>query len=107
LGALGAANAIVTIISGKDYLGYFSDFVMGGLRLDPEARLRVGEGLQITPEDRRAAERVSLKRQIDSDYKRLADKLGISVEELKRRNQEYNQVLIRSGDVGPSIGPAR
>ena len=40
LGALGAANAIVTVISGKDPLQNFSDLVLGGLRIDPEARLR-------------------------------------------------------------------
>jgi hypothetical protein len=103
LGALGAANLIVTAITGKDPLGNFSDFVTGGLRIDPEARLRFGEGLQITPDDRRAAEAQGRKRQIDATIKQYAKSHNVSEDEARRRlNQATHQ-----GPSYPEIGPAR
>ncbi len=103
LGALGAANAIVTVISGKDPLQNFSDLVLGGLRIDPEARLRFGEGLQITAEDRRAAEAQSIKRQVNEDIKTYAKNHGISEDEARRLFQQ----AARQGPKYPEIGPAR
>jgi hypothetical protein len=103
LGALGAANLVVTVISGKDPLGNFSDLVMGGLRLDPEARVRFGEGLQITPEDRRAAEAQSIKRQVDASVKQYAKAHGVSQSEARRRMQQ----AAHQGPSYPEIGPGR
>ena len=82
---MGAANAIVTVISGKDPLANFSDLVLGGLRIDPEARLRFGEGLQITAADRRAAEAQSIKREVNEQVKKYAKQYGISEDEARRR----------------------
>jgi RHS repeat-associated protein len=102
LGALGAANLIVTAITGKDPLGNFYDYVRGGLRIDPEARLQFGDVLQITPEDRRAAAAQNIKRQIDTTVKQYAKAHGVSEAEARRR-------LVQATHQGPSypeIGPA-
>jgi len=103
VGALNGAGDLIGLITGKNPLAYFGDFVLGGLRIDPEARLRFGEGLQITREDHRAAEASSRKRELENIYQQYAEKEGISVEEAKRRITAN----ARAADPYPSIGPAK
>jgi len=102
-GALQGANAIIKLISGKDPLGNFGDLVLGGLRIDPEARLRFGEGLHITKEDQRAAEATRHRRELDQIAQQYAEREGISVADAKRRMTAH----AKAADPHPSIGPGK
>jgi hypothetical protein len=102
-GALGMADTIVSTFTGKSIFGTLYDMVFGGLRIDPEARLRLGEGFQITPEDRRRAEAQRNRAEINESNMEYARKHGISEAEARRLCDE----AARRAPPYPEIGPAR
>jgi len=79
------------------------DLVLGGLRLDPGARLRHSDVLRVTREDVRAAEAQRARREYEAHVEDFAKRHGISAGEARRRMYE----AARSGPRYPTIGPVR
>ncbi len=99
----GGVGLLVLVMLLKPAIDNFIDFLKGGLRLDPEARLRHGDVLHITREDVQAAEAQRAGREYNQFVQRFAESQGISESEARRRLEE----AARRGPLYPTIGPAR
>jgi len=99
-GGGGAAGNILLILLLPPIENFF-DFVKGGLRLDPEARMRHADVLHITREDRAAAETARSHREFEAFVRQAAEQQGISEDEVRLRMEEG----ARRGPSYPTIGP--
>ncbi len=77
------------------------DFIYGGLRLDPEARLRQGDVFHITREDVEAARRQQTEREMELVVRWFAHQRGIS----EAQAREDLDRAARSAPAHSTIGP--
>jgi hypothetical protein len=99
-GGGGGPGSILLILLDAS-INNFIDFIEAGLRLDPEARLRHGDVLRVTPEDISAARRVEIERQARLTARFVAQQHGISID----KADELLNRAARSGPSYPTIGP--
>jgi RHS repeat-associated protein len=101
IGALLILNDVIKANGGKDIIGHLNDLVWGGLGLDPEARIRVGETFKVTREDHRAAQRAVVQRELELLYSAYANQHNVSIDEAKRMIRAHSM----SGSPYTTIGP--
>lgn len=101
-GGGGMAGSLLQILI-QPSIDNFIDFVKGGLRIDPEARMRFSDVLHITREDQARADAAKTQREFNEYVTKVSVQYGISEDEVRRRMEEG----ARSGPSYPTIGPAR
>jgi RHS repeat-associated protein len=100
-GGGGGAGSLLLVLL-QPAIENFIDYLKGGARIDPEARLRHADVLHITKEDLEAARQQQTKREYELAVRYTAQKRGISEAEARQQLD----AAARSGPTYPTIGPA-